>query len=266
MPAPTPFPSEASPAFPVPCLARWSIIVVVRHRIAPTVAVFGLFLLLVFLPRASAQINGVPASVTSPGFGGRTINGTPASVTSLGPKGFAPDFNHSNGRQFFSTVPTHHPGSDRDHHRHHRTGDYFPAYGALYPMYVPVPYATEPEPESYADDDSEYQGGPTIFDRRGRGQESYIPPAKDSRPPRAEQSADSTPPPPESPQDPTTLVFKDGHQLEVGNYAIVGQTLFDLTPGHARRIALADLDLDSTQKKNEERGVNFQLPPGAQGN
>ena len=62
------------------------------------------------------------------------------------------------------------------------------------------------------------------------------------------------------------LVFKDGHQIEVGNYAIVGQTLFDLTPGHSRRIAIADLDLDATQKKNDERGVSFQLPPTAQAN
>ena len=235
----------------------------VRHRIAPTVAVSGLFLLLL-LP-AYAQINGVPASVTSPGFGGRAINGTPPSVTSLGPRGFAPDFNQSNGVQFFTTVPMQNPGFDRDHHRHHRNADFFPAFGAVYPMYVPVPYPVELE--AYADDNpDEYQGGPTIFDRRGRGQESYIPPVKDPPPAHAEQRADSSPPPPEPPQEPTVLVFKNSHQLEVGNYAIVGQTLFDLTPGHARKVALADLDLDSTQKKNEERGVTFQLPPVAQGN
>jgi hypothetical protein len=35
-----------------------------------------------------AQINGVPASVTSIGFGGRLINGVPPSVTSLGPNGY----------------------------------------------------------------------------------------------------------------------------------------------------------------------------------
>jgi len=237
----------------------------VRHRIAPTVAVSGVFVLLVFLlPAAYAQINGVPASVTSPGFGGRAINGTAPSVTSLGPMGFTPNFNQSNGVQFFTTVPMNNPGFDRGHHRHHRNADFFPAFGAVYPIYVPVPYAAEPEP--YAEDDSEYQGGPTIFDRRGRGQESYIPPVKDPPPAHAEQRADSTPAPPELPQEPTILVFKDGHQLEVGNYAIVGQTLFDLTPGHSRKIALADLDLDSTQKKNEERGVTFQLPPNAQGN
>jgi hypothetical protein len=62
------------------------------------------------------------------------------------------------------------------------------------------------------------------------------------------------------------LVFKDGHALEVDNYAIVSQTLYDLTPGHARKIALADLDLPATEKQNDDRGVTFQLPPIAQAN
>ena len=39
-----------------------------------------------------------------------------------------------------------------------------------------------------------------------------------------------------------------------------GSTLFDLTPGHRRRILIADLDLDATRKQNDERGVTFQLP------
>jgi hypothetical protein len=62
------------------------------------------------------------------------------------------------------------------------------------------------------------------------------------------------------------LVFKEGRQLEVGNYAIVGQTLFDLTLGHARKIALVDLDLDATRQLNESRGVTFQLPSPPQAN
>jgi hypothetical protein len=62
------------------------------------------------------------------------------------------------------------------------------------------------------------------------------------------------------------LVFKDGRKLEVGNYAIVGSTLFDLTPGHPRKVALSDLDLDATRQQNDEHGVIFQLPPSAQAN
>src|SRR5579862_7031315 len=39
---------------------------------------------------AGAQVNGMPASVTSPGFGGRQVNGVAPSVTSLGPRGYTP--------------------------------------------------------------------------------------------------------------------------------------------------------------------------------
>jgi hypothetical protein len=70
----------------------------------------------------------------------------------------------------------------------------------------------------------------------------------------------------ETAQPSTILVFKDGHQVEVGNYAIVSQTLYDLTPGHPRKIALADLDIPATEKQNDDNGVTFTLPPLAQAN
>ena len=58
------------------------------------------------------------------------------------------------------------------------------------------------------------------------------------------------------------LVFKDGHQMEIQNYAVVGQTLYDLTSGRPRKISLADLDLPATEKLNDDRGVSFDLPSG----
>ena len=62
------------------------------------------------------------------------------------------------------------------------------------------------------------------------------------------------------------LVFKDGHTLEVKNYAIQGDLLYDLTPGHPRKITLADLDMSATQKQNDDRGIDFQLPARTNGN
>ena len=235
----------------------------VRRWNLPSVAVLGLLLLpVLFVSPGRAQINGVPASVSSPGFGGRSINGTPASVTSLGPRGYAPH----RGGQFQSTVPS----RDRDHDgmRHRHSQSFNPYY---YPYYYGQAYAVPPD--SYdmeaapdAESESDYRGGPTIFDRRGRGAEDYIPPVRDAVSARPNQSAPPDPPAPEPPQPATLLVFKDGHQSEVGNYAIFGQTLFDLTPGHRRKIPLADLDLVATEKQNDDRGVSFQLPPGTQAN
>jgi len=58
----------------------------------------------------------------------------------------------------------------------------------------------------------------------------------------------------------TVLVFHDQHKLEVQNYAIVGQTLWNFAPGHTEKIPLSDLDLPATTKANDERGVDFRLP------
>ena len=233
---------------------------IVRHLISSSVAVLGLLMLIVvFVSSGHAQINGTPASVTSPGFGGRPVNGPPASVTSLGPQGYAPTHH---GTFVNQNVP--HNG---DGHRHHHHSGEFPPPGA----YVPVPYAVDMGATDDADDnaddsDQNYQGGPTIFDRRGAGASSYIPPVKDVPHPHAAQDTAVSDSEPDPPQPPTVLVFKDGRQLEVGNYAIVGTTLFDLTPGHPRKIAVADLDLEATLKQNDDRGVTFQLPPSSQAN
>jgi hypothetical protein len=231
----------------------------VRRSIPLSVALFSLLALpVVLVPNSHAQINGVPSSVTSPGFGGRPVNGTPPSVSSVGPRGFTP-----NSHVTFSTGNGMPPGDG--HHHHHHFVQYAPS--VVYP--VPVPYAVDigDAEDNSEDDDANYQGGPTIFDRRGSGADSYVPPVKNIRRPPTTETADADDPPaPSAPQVPTLLVFKDGHKLEVGNYAIVGDTLFDLTPGHVRKVALADLDLDATRKTNDDHGITFQLPPSSQAN
>ena len=231
----------------------------VRHSIPISIALLTLIVLPVaFVSSSHAQINGAPASVTSPGFGGRAINGPPASVTSPGPRGFPPD---SRVTFFAPNVPR---NGDRHHHRHYKA-----AYGSPWVYAIPVPYAVDSSAtDSDVDDsaDDTYQGGPTIFDRRGSGADSYIPPVTDVPTPHSAQDANASVANSDPPQEPTLLVFKDGRKLEVRNYAIVGQTLFDLTPGHARKIALADLDLEATRQQNEDRGITFELPPSAQAN
>jgi hypothetical protein len=201
---------------------------------------------LVFLPPSSvAQINAPPSSVTSPGFGGRSVNGTASSVTSVGPRGYVP-----------KTAVPHAPINDG--HRHsRRDGNY------AGPYWYAVPYGVDPN--AYADtpeepnDDADYQGGPTVFDRRGSGARSYIPPVENMPPPHSADPGDQ-PISAAAPAPLTMLVFKDGHKLEIGNYAIVGSTLFDLTPGHSRRVPLSDLDLDGTKKENDDRGIVFEVP------
>ena len=58
----------------------------------------------------------------------------------------------------------------------------------------------------------------------------------------------------------TVLVYRDGHQLEVQNYAVMGDVVWVLGDQTTRKIPVNDLDLDVTQKLNADRGVEF-VPP-----
>ncbi len=240
--------------------------------------VFVVLVAVLIAASASAQANGVPPSVTSFGFGGHPgFNGVPPSVTSVGPRG--PVNFHA---------PQQLPAAPGSGHHHHRD------YG--YPYYIPyyVPYYVYPDAfdapvdssSAEAESPDQYQGGPTIFDRRGSGTPApndyqarstqpvprpYSQSASAPPPPGPPASQDSTsevlatraapePAPAVAPQPETILIFKDGHRQQIANYAIVGSYLFDLTPGHRMKIALADLDLAATQKANEDDGIDFTLP------
>jgi hypothetical protein len=221
---------------------------------------FYLFAVVLFLvidtSRLPAQINGVPASVTSFGFGGSHsfTPGVAASVTSLGPNGFGGHarfgsccfnpFFHSRGQS---------PMFVRGH-RSHR--GFFPFSGVGYP-YTQV--VVVPEADAYYDDEDEYEGGPTIFDRRGSyPRRSGVPTVERESAPQP--AAAAAPPEPVVAQPSTLLIFRDGHQTELQNYAIVGDTLFDLTDNRSHKIQLADLDLPATRKANDTRGVDFEVP------
>jgi hypothetical protein len=59
----------------------------------------------------------------------------------------------------------------------------------------------------------------------------------------------------------TTLIFRDGHSRQVENYAIVGNTLWVFNDQRRTKIPIAELDLRATQQVNENRGVDFAVPP-----
>ena len=212
-----------------------------------------------------SPFHGVPPSVTSFNFGGQPgFHGVPASVTSLGfgNSGFHLNQPFRSNRGFGG----------------HRRGFGFsrnPFFGDIvavpyaYPMYVMEPGIDDSMEEE------DYRGGPTIFDRRGSGEQYYRPRAREEEDYRRSTNSDSargksrTEEPmaeqprseqPVEPQAPTVLVFKDGHQSQVLNYAIVGDNLFELSNGRSIKIALAELDVPATQKENDQRGVDFRVP------
>ena len=225
-----------------------------------------------------AQINGVPASVTSFGFGGSN-NPTPgvrASVTSLGPNGFGnirPAFGNCCANFFMPPNPNpplfiDRQSSDRQssrHRHHHEDGAFFPV-GVAMPAYIPyaVPYAQEDDDES-PDVDPAYSQTPRKGPRNPDSPTTGAQGRDSAR--KAAASAEPVPAEPEQPVTPqpsTVLVFKDGHHSDVLNYAIVGDTLFDFDAGRTHKILLADLDLPATRKANDDRGVDFQIPASTQ--
>lgn len=245
-----------------------------RRLISATVAAFALFAWIA-IPAAMGQINGVPASVTSIGFGGHATPGVPASITSLGPRGFqsrSPFFNEP-ACCINPLFPVNSNPPLFSHH-HHR-GSNFPATLPYYSApYAPVIVVQESAEDESAEAEEEYRGGPTIFDRRGPGRSSRPEPEEDryaKRERREERETEPAPQPvaepaPAAEQPETVLVFKDGHQLEVQNYAVVGSTLYDFTEGRRRKIALSELDLSATAKQNDDRGIDFQVPAGSETN
>ena len=216
---------------------------------------------------AAAQVNGMPASVTSPGFGGRQVNGVAPSVTSLGPRGYTPNVPTCCFRGVTTTTPI-----NPNLHPHHRNNSSLAWGGAAYGVPYYGYYDGSDQVADSAPDD-QYNGGPTVFDRRGPGSAPQAPAPYPNRarndnpqPDPASDSASQAEIAPASDQPQTVLVFKDGHQVEVANYAIVGSTLYDLTGGHRQKIALADLDLSATAKQNDDRGIDFQVPGAAEAN
>jgi hypothetical protein len=217
---------------------------------------------LVCLP-LEAQINGVPASVTSLGFGGKTnpAPGVRASVTSLGPNGYV------NGRPAsveccasFFLPSDQNPSQSAGQHHHRKNGDrarngdgHFA--GVVEPAYIPygVPYVDEAESDD-GNAPADYVHAPMY--RAGGRPESQIP----DRDSASETEITAKPEEPVAAQPSTVLIFKDGHKSDILNYAIVGDTLFDFDEGRTKKILLADLDLPATHKANDELGVDFQIP------
>jgi hypothetical protein len=201
---------------------------------------------------ATAQVHGVPPSVTSiqfhvPPF----LPNIMPSVTSLGPSAYA-------YRGGSIPAPYGVPRSVYNFGNNgRRYGRGYNGYGAAYavPYYVPA-----------YDTSAGYDPGPYLYSGPPAEQTLHI--VVDTPPARHEvaDDVDNVPPPAAakrehdaSPVDPTVLVFRDGHKQEVTNYAIMGQTVY-VFDSRTQKIALGDLDVPATVKANDDRGVAFQLP------
>jgi hypothetical protein len=110
-------------------------------------------------------------------------------------------------------------------------------------------------------DDSGYadQGGYAVQPDTGQD-EAYAPQAEQ---PGYEPIYPPAPYSEPSPEPAVTLVFKDGHSLQIHNYAATRSTLLLLdgaSSGRTSQVPLDEIDVAATERVNREAGVDFSLP------
>lgn len=205
--------------------------------------------------------------------GGHAFAGTQSGVAShsFGSRGFArgSSFHQPSFHQSF-----HQPGfSGGFHRRDHRFRNFgfrncFGCRGFGWPWYAGYydPYWWWDSGSSYDEDRAREielaneMNAQSLAEQRMRGDEDQDPYARSD--PRTQPPQSTTA---ESPVPATVLVFRDQRQQEVQNYAIVGQTLWNFAPQRTQKIPLSQIDLAATAKANDERGVDFHVPDGGQG-
>ncbi len=57
----------------------------------------------------------------------------------------------------------------------------------------------------------------------------------------------------------TVFVFHDGHEMEVRDYAVLGDTLWVFSKQTARKFPLADFNIAASRQVNEEHGIGFPV-------
>ncbi len=261
------------------------------------VALGSLIALPMFQARAQTFSRGVPATAMSPEPDGRQ-HGVPASAVSpvppqnvvVGQRQFGNTFGnhgfvnhgprhrfvtHGNRGNVFVPVPVFYPV--------YGYGD--PSYPVADP-YVPAtqdPAANSAANGANANEANAEEAAPASSDHEL--QSAYLQGARDAleherdKVRHGDPDADShefasrrkeakADPPPEVAPQPvkednspkTVFIFKDGHQIETKNFAIVGQTLYDFSNTGLKKVQLADMDKEATTKANDDRGITVKLP------
>jgi outer membrane murein-binding lipoprotein Lpp len=157
--------------------------------------------------------------------------------------------------------------SNRFHHHHHFFAGFSPWFYYGYPAYYGYPwtygdYSYLNGGDSYQSYDSSYAQSSALAQQAEIDRlEGEVDRLRDQREARA--SADAPQAKKETTaqaSEPTVLVFRDQHKEEVKNYAIVGETVWVFSELRARKIPLANLDVEATTKVNDDRGVEFRVP------
>lgn len=170
---------------------------------------------------------------------------------------------HMGSRQFFSRSG--HFGRGRFDHRFRNRFGYgygYPYYGYPYYSYLPGidPYWWW---DSYPSDDAEQRQMANEMNQQNLEEQRAL------REHDQDTYAQARPQPTASQQDEhdpkTVLVFRDQHQREIQNYAIVDDLIYIFTAQRTEKVPLSVVDVPATIKANDDRGVDFRLPGVSEG-
>lgn len=248
-------------------------------------AVAAITLSLTSTPSAQTFSRGVPASVSSPESDGRQ-HGVPASVVSP-----VPVVTHGPRRpEIHLRGPLHRFGPQQPHR------NVVVPVPIFYPIYygegnVADPYVAPPTDATAQPAESDVSNDVIAYrERTAREDElrqAYLQGAREAmaqerdssrsasgsadhaRPhsqamsdpaPRRARVEDVSEPPKEDNSPLAVFIFKDGHKLEIKNFAIMGATLYDLSGGTVKKVKIAELDKDATVKANDDRGIQVKIP------
>jgi hypothetical protein len=102
--------------------------------------------------------------------------------------------------------------------------------------------------------------GEHYLDSREKAHSQPAASAKKQQPSRDDEPDSAATPKEEDRTPPAVFIFKDGHQIETRNFAIMGQSLFDFSSKTLRKIQLDEIDSAATLKANDDRGISVKLP------
>lgn len=160
-----------------------------------------------------------------------------------------------------------------------RYAPYYSGFGydsdlGLNPAYQPVPevpppqvLAEKPAPSVAPPAPSKPAEGPVLLELQG---DNWVRITSDGPPQVVGQSHPSGPgtaPKPPAAAASTILVFRDGHQEEIGKYCIIDGMIhitedYWSTGSWTRTVKILDLDVPATLKLNQKQGTRFRLPSG----
>ena len=240
-------------------------------------------------PEPDGRLHGVPASVLSPTPVFPFVNAPQPRFVLNPPNDGRPGFH---GQR----PPSRRFGNGRPGHHHHRPQEpvfvpvplFYPIYpDAAYPVADPNVDApvevdasaaqdySSPNADVATSEDalraaylqgardalSQQQKDPRYGGHYMDSRESAPSPVPEETVRKTHSEASAAPAPvKESDWPATVFIFKDGHQIETRNFAIMGKTLFDFSSQGLKKIQLTDLDKDATIKANDDRGIQVKLP------